>query len=154
MVGDKLCNFIALQRSPSQSQNLFESFKESLELNLESVVQNNPFLVVLLGNFNVKSSDWCKNDITTSEDKTIKSISLQFGLHQMINKPTHILETSSSCIDLIFTSQPNLITGSGVHPSLHPNPHHQIIFAKFNLEIFIQHLIFATSGTTKMEILI
>ena len=53
----------------------------------------------------------------------------------MINEPTHILESSSSCIDLIFTSQPNLITESGVHPSLHPNSHHQIIFAKSNLEI-------------------
>ena len=53
----------------------------------------------------------------------------------MINEPTHILETSSSCIDLIFTSQPNLITESLVHPSLHPKSHHQIIFAKFNLEI-------------------
>ena len=53
----------------------------------------------------------------------------------MINEPTHILESFSSCIDLIFTSQPNLITESGVHPSLHPNSHHQIIFAKFNLEI-------------------
>ena len=28
-----------------------------------------------------------------------------------------------------------MITESGVHPSLHPNSHHQIIFAKFNLEI-------------------
>ena len=52
MVGDKLCNFIALYRSPSQSQDLFESFTENLGLNLESVVQNNPFLVVLLANFN------------------------------------------------------------------------------------------------------
>ena len=135
MIGDKLCNFIALYRSPNQSQDLFESFKENLELNLESAVQNNPFLVVLLGDFNAKSSNWCKNDITTTEGKAIENISSQFGLHQMINEPTHILESSSSCIDLIFTSQPNLITESGVHPSLHPNSHHQIIFAKFNLEI-------------------
>ena len=134
MVGDKLCKFIALYRSPSQSQDLFESFKENLELNLESAVQNNPFVVVLLGDFNAKSSNWCKNDITTTEGKAIENISSQFGLHQMINEPTHILE-SSSCIDLIFTSQPNLITESGVHPSLHPNSYHQIIFAKFNLEI-------------------
>ena len=34
---------------------------------------------------------------------------------------------SSSCIDLIFTSQP--------HPSLHPNCHDQIVYAKFNLKI-------------------
>ena len=96
--------------------------------------QNNPFLVVLLGDFNVKSSNWCKNDITTTEGKAIENISSQFGLHQMINEPIHILESSSSN-DLIFTSQPNLITESGVHPSLHPNSHHQIIFAKFNLKI-------------------
>ena len=31
MVGDKLCNFIALNRSPSQSQDQFESFKENLD---------------------------------------------------------------------------------------------------------------------------
>ena len=54
----------------------------------------------------------------------------------MINEPTHILGSSSSCIDLVFTSQPNLVIESGVHSSLHPNCHHQIVFAKFNLQIF------------------
>ena len=49
--------------------------------------------------------------------------------HQVINEPTHILENFSFCIDLIITSQPNLITESGVHPSLHPNCH-QVIYAK------------------------
>ena len=67
--------------------------------------------------------------------KQLENITSQFGLHQMIDEPTHILESSSSCIDLIFTSQPNLITESGVHPSLHPNSHHKIIFAKLNLKI-------------------
>ena len=53
----------------------------------------------------------------------------------MIDESAHVLEPSSSCIDLIFTSQPHLITESGAHPSLHPNSHYQVIFAKFNLEI-------------------
>ena len=30
----------------------------------------------------------------------------------------------------------NLMIYSGVHPSLHPNCQHQIVFAKFNLTIF------------------
>ena len=156
MFGDKVCNFIAFTKSTaSQLQHQFEFFKENLQLNLESAVQNNPFLVVLLGNFNAKSHNWCKNDITTSEDKVIENISSRFTLHQVINEPTHILETSPSCIDLIFTSQPNLITESRVHPSLHPNSHHQIIFTKFNQEIKsgnFHHFIFAMSGTTKMLI--
>ena len=57
MVGDELCNFIAFYRSPSQSQDLFQSFKGNLDLNLESAVQNNPLLVVLHGDFNAKSSN-------------------------------------------------------------------------------------------------
>ena len=36
MVGYKLCNFIILHRSPSQSQDLSESFKGNLELNFET----------------------------------------------------------------------------------------------------------------------
>ena len=48
----------------------------------------------------------------------------------------HIIEDSSSCIDLIFISQPNLVMESGVHSSLHPNCHHQITHAKFSLKIF------------------
>ena len=93
--------------------------------------------LVLLGDFNAKSSNWCKNDITTSEGKVIENISLQFTLLQVINEPTDILESSSSCTDLTFTSQPNLIAESGVHQSLHPNSHHQIISAKCNLEIIL-----------------
>ena len=54
----------------------------------------------------------------------------------MINEPTHLLQNSPSCIDLIFTSQPNIVVESGVHSSLNPKCHHQIIFAKFNLKIY------------------
>ena len=57
------------------------------------------------------------------------------GLHRLLSQPTHILANSSSCIDLIFTDQPNLVTDCGIHPSLHPNCHHQIIYCKLNLKI-------------------
>ena len=53
----------------------------------------------------------------------------------MIKEPTHISNTSSPRIDLIFMSLPNSLIDSGVHSSLHPNCHHQIVYAKFNLEI-------------------
>ena len=70
------------------------------------------------------------------EGSTIESITSQFGLHQLINEPTHLLQNSSSCTDLIFRSQPKIVVESDVHPSLHPNCYHQIIFAKFNLKIY------------------
>ena len=37
--------------------------------------------------------------------------------------------------DLILTSLPTLIIDSGIHSSLHPNCYHQIVYAKFNLDI-------------------
>ena len=103
MVGNKLCSFIASYGSLCQLQDLFKSFKENLELNFESAVKNNPFVAVLLSDFNAKSSNWCENGITTIEGKAIENISSQFGLHQVCNYPAYILKSSSSCIDLIFT---------------------------------------------------
>ena len=66
----------------------------------------------------------------------IETITFHFGLHQLIHDPAHILGKSSSCIDLIFTSQPNMVVNSGVHPSLNANCHHQIVFAIFDLKIY------------------
>ena len=64
------------------------------------------------------------------------TIMSSYGLNQLIQEQAHILNLSSFCIDLIFTSQPNLVMESGIHSSLHSNYHHQIVFAKFNLFIF------------------
>ena len=36
----------------------------------------------------------------------------------------------------MFTSQPKLVMNSGVHSSLHPNCHYQIVFSKFNHTVF------------------
>ena len=58
------------------------------------------------------------------------------GLNQLIQELTHTLNSSSTCIDLIFTSQPNLVMECGIHSSLYSNCHHQIVFANFNLSIF------------------
>ena len=59
----------------------------------------------------------------------------QFGLHQIIKEPVQIPENLSSCIDLVSTSLPTLIVDSGTHHAVHPNCHHQIICAKFNVQI-------------------
>ena len=108
---------------------------ENLELNLELSVQNNSFLVAALGDFNATSNNWCKNDIITTESKGIANVSAQFSLHEVINDPADTLEFSSPFIDLLLSSQPNLVNETGVHPSLYPNSNHQIIFAKCTQKI-------------------
>ena len=91
--------------------------------------------MTIIGDFNAKSKNQYSQDKISFEGKTIESITSQFGLYQLIDERTHFLENSSSCIDLILTSQPNLVVESGVHPSLYPNSPHQIVFAKFILMI-------------------
>ena len=56
---------------------------------------------------------------------------------QVMKEPTHFLENSKSCIDLIFISQPNMVMDSSVHSSLRSRCHHQIIYAEFNLKAFL-----------------
>ena len=57
-------------------------------------------------------------------------------MSQVIKEPNRILDNSKSCVDLIFTSQPNITMDTGVHLSLHSNCHHQIIYAKLDLKVF------------------
>ena len=135
MIGNKICNFITLYSSPSQNQDDFQVFIDNLEMNLEILAQRNPFLTVVFGDFNAKSKSWCAQDNTNFRAITIENLRSQLGLRQLIKEATHVLESSFSCIELIFTRQSNLVVESGVHPSLHPNCHHQIVFVKFNLQI-------------------
>ena len=73
---------------------------------------------------------------TNGRRVTFDFLTCEFRLSQIIKEPTHILENSSSCIDLIFTTQPNMVLESPVHHSLHQNGQHQVIFVKFNLKLY------------------
>ena len=93
----------------------------------------NPFCIVITGDFNCRSIQWWGDDIENNEGKLFEPITSDIGLHQLIAEPTHLMGDSKSCIDLIFTDQPNLIIESGVHPSLHEQCHHQIIYGKLSV---------------------
>ena len=54
-IGDNLCSFVILYRSPSQTHDNFENFMKSFELNLDEINKINAFLIVALGDFNAKS---------------------------------------------------------------------------------------------------
>ena len=134
-IGNKKCFITVLYRSPSQSLEEFERFKNGWVNTILNINNSNPFLAIFLGDFNARNTLWWNGDIINSEGLDINELSSHYNLHQLINTPTHILPNSESCIDLFFTSQPNLISESGVHASLFPRCHHQIIYAKINLKI-------------------
>ena len=87
--GGKIYNFISPYRSSSQSSDNYEDFAENLELNLDKIANKSPYVLVVLGDFNVKSSNWYKHDKTTYDGSKIIAITSQFGLQQLIKEPTH-----------------------------------------------------------------
>ena len=129
IISNKLSSFVALFRSPSQSQDDFATFSDNFERTLDLVSKKSAVLLVVLGDFNAKLSGWHDKDSSTSETISVESITVAVWI------TSNTYENSSSCIHLIFTSQLNLSVESGTQPSLYPNCHHQVIYAKFNLEV-------------------
>ena len=110
-------------------------FLSNFEKLLSNISKHNPFLSVITGDFNARSSSWWSKDIDTTEGSKLFSLTSSNGFPQLINEPTDIQTSNSSCTDLTFTNQPNLRVNSGVHASLHPNCHLHIIHFSFNLNI-------------------
>ena len=50
-IGEKGFIFLRLYKSPSQTQDIFETF-----------INKNSFLIDAFGDFNVKRTNWCKDD--------------------------------------------------------------------------------------------
>ena len=123
---------MSLYRSPSQDKDDFETFMENLELNFHHTAEKTLswwlFLVILTQSQNLGL-------LMTALTLKVRKLTLTYS-HQIITKPTHPLNNSSFCIDLIFTTQSNLVMESGVHSSLHADCHHQLPSVKFNLIFF------------------
>ena len=83
---------MSLYRSPSHPGDEFNNFLNKLK----SITQNNPFLTVVIGDFNARSSKWWTDDKTTQEGLKIENLLSQFSLSQVINEPTHISQNFNS----------------------------------------------------------
>ena len=125
-----------IYRSPSQNHDEFDSFLSNFQKLLQDIENCKPSFSIVTGDFNSRCSSWWPNDINTPEGLKLYSLTCLNGFSQLIHEPTHIQANSSSCIDLIFTDQPKLSVNSGVHTSLHQNCHHQIVYSRFNLDIY------------------
>ena len=99
----------SVYRSPNHNSDELESFLSNFEFLLQDISNHNPYLTLLLGDYNARNTNWWHHDITTTEGIQLETTTTIYGLQQSIDEPTHIHQNSSSCIDLIFTNQPNLI---------------------------------------------
>ena len=98
-----------MYRCPSQSNIEFESFLSGFEDMLSSVLFSESQFTVILGDFNVRSSSWWSNDINNTNGFLMDSLTTTHGFKQLVFDASHILPQSLSCIDLVFTDQPNYV---------------------------------------------
>ena len=67
IISKELCSFVALYRSPSRSQDSFATFSVNFKMTLDLVSKKNAYLIVVLGDFSAKLSQWHDKDSSTSE---------------------------------------------------------------------------------------
>ena len=65
----------------------------------------------------------------------LDSITTTASYSQMIYKPTHFINESSSCIDLIFPSNTSFAKNCGSELSIYEKCHHNIIYRTLNFNI-------------------
>ena len=126
-----------LYRSPSKNAKIdVDEFVYNLENTMREIERCNPYVSFLIGDFNAKNSNWWgnKNDY---QGIKIDQAATEYGYNQIISEATNFEPNCEpSCIDLIFTSEPNLVQNSGTFASLFDRCHHQIVFADVNFKVF------------------
>ena len=134
-VNNEKCFFTCLYRSPSQSHDELERFCANFDLLLSNINDLHPTCSIVLGDCNAKCSKWCASDGNNAAGIELDNITTTSCYNQMIDKPTHYINESSSFIDLIFSSNVNLTKYCGVEQSLYETCHHNIIYGTLNFNI-------------------
>ena len=79
-VDGKLCSLISLYRSSSKNMEEFETFVKNLELNLEFTFNKNPYLTIVIADFNAKSQNWYIGNNTTACGSKLELMTCQYRL--------------------------------------------------------------------------
>ena len=98
-VNNEKCFITCLYRSPSQSHDELERFCANFDLLLSNINDLHPTCSIVLGDFNAKCSKWCTSDRINSAGIELDNITTTSGYNQIIDKPNHYINESSSCID-------------------------------------------------------
>ena len=84
--------FAVVYRSPSQDQSQFDNFTISFELMLSKMHAENPFCVIITGDFNCRSTQWWDNDIENNEGKLFEPFSSDLQSGTKLKALCHILD--------------------------------------------------------------
>ena len=98
----KVSLLLCVDKYPSQNNDQFLYLYEDL---INETTLWNPLFYLILGDFNVQSPTCWDDDKTSIEGIQLDALSSLYGLHQLIKEWTHLMESSASDLDLIFTNQ-------------------------------------------------
>ena len=128
--------FILSYRTPSQHLVTdIDTYCAKLETTMNNVSNENPSMIILSGDFNAKSRSFWEDEPTENiAGKKLAKFMLDNQLEELIKEATHF-RNSPTCIDLIFTNQPNYFVDFGTLPSQIPTCHHNIIHGTLNYSV-------------------
>ena len=75
---------VSMYRSPSQTSDDFNSFTTNLEKLVVNISSTNPHFILMIGDFNAKSSNWSSNNTTTAEGTQLDYLASLYGMNQHI----------------------------------------------------------------------
>ena len=114
--------------SPSQNQDEFENLCANFGILLSQINNDFPISSIITADFNAQCSRWWRNDLTNFVGKEIVFLTSSAAYTQIIDKPSHVINNSKLCINLIFCTNQNVISKYGVDASLFDKCHHSIIY--------------------------
>ena len=101
-------------RPPAQNKDEQNAFFRLLENSIDNVKNICPDLIVLLGDFNDKCTDWNLPHAHSEIGNKLSNLLTQNNLYQIINEPTRYLSYEPALLDLLITDHPHLVRKSGV----------------------------------------
>ena len=79
----------------------------------------------------MRDMNWNMASMSDTDSCLLSDITDLYGLHQLINEPTLVTDTTSTLIDLIYTNYPNKVVCSGVyHVSIMRQPYAHFCLSK------------------------
>ena len=72
-IGSKNGIIGSVYRSPNQNSDELESFVSNFEFLLQDISNHNPYLTLLLGDYNARNTNWWHHDITTTEEIQVET---------------------------------------------------------------------------------
>ena len=105
-------------RPPNQNANERQEFLELFEISLFRVFRSNPDLIIILGDFNDRCTEWHTDHLNSELRNDLRLLLNGKNLFQLFNEPTRITKDSAYILDLLITDNVSFINDFGVAPPI------------------------------------